>query len=49
MLRLKLLAKDARRRRAVAPLSRKPIAKRPRAAAAAAAAATAVVMSTDDD
>jgi ATP-dependent RNA helicase DDX52/ROK1 len=34
MLKLKPMAKDERRRRAVAPIARKPIAKRPRAAAA---------------
>ena len=34
MLKLKPMAKDERRRRAVAPITRKPIAKRPRAAAA---------------
>ena len=38
MLTLKPVAKDERRWRAVAPIARKPIAKRPRAAAAADAA-----------
>ena len=35
MLKLKPMAMDERRRRAVAPIARKPIAKRPREAAAA--------------
>ena len=35
MLKLKPMARDERRRRAVAPIARKPIAKRPREAAAA--------------
>ena len=35
MLKLKPMAIDERRRRAVAPIARKPIAKRPREAAAA--------------
>lgn len=56
MLRLKPMAKDVRRRRAIAPVSRKAIAKRPRAAeqsrqspAASAASAASAAGEVEED